>query len=112
MLRRVRNAYDAATGATDATDKKPGKTGGTDHVFMQAIGLPGYQFIQDPLDYGTRTHHSNMDLYDHVPPGDLMQSAAVVASMAYHAAMREQMLPRKPLPKPRIKTDFAAKAGR
>ncbi len=87
-------------------------TGSTDHWFFDTVGLPGFQFIQDPLDYGTRTHHSNMDLYDHVPPGDLMQSAAVVASMAYHAAMREQMLPRKPLPKPRIKTDFAAKAGR
>ncbi len=75
-------------------------TGGTDHQAFDAVGLPGFQFIQDPLDYGTRTHHSNMDVYDRVPPGDLMQSAAVVASMAYHTAVREQMLPRKPLPKP------------
>jgi len=67
---------------------------------FDAVGLPGFQFIQDPLDYETRTHHSDMDVYDHIEPGDLMQAAAVMASVAYHAATREQPMPRKPLPAP------------
>jgi Zn-dependent M28 family amino/carboxypeptidase len=75
-------------------------TGGTDHLSFDAVGLPGFQFIQDPLDYGSRTHHSDMDVYDHVEPGDLMQAAAIVASFAYNAATRTEMIPRKPLPKP------------
>ena len=64
------------------------------------MGLPGFQFIQDPLDYGTRTHHSNLDVYDHAVPADLMQAAAVMASCVYHAANRPERLPRKPMPKP------------
>jgi carboxypeptidase Q len=75
-------------------------TGGTDHLSFDAVGIPGFQFIQDPMDYSTRTHHSNMDTYDHVQKGDLMQAAAVVASFVYNTAMRDEMLPRKPLPKP------------
>ena len=75
-------------------------TGGTDHLSFDAVGLPGFQFIQDPLDYGSRTHHSDLDVYDHVQAGDLMQAAAVVASLAYDAATRSEMIPRKPLPKP------------
>jgi carboxypeptidase Q len=75
-------------------------TGGTDHLSFDAVGLPGFQFIQDPLDYMTVTHHSNMDVYDHAIPGDLMQAAAVIASVVYDAATRAEMLPRKPLPKP------------
>ncbi len=74
-------------------------TGGTDHLSFDAIGLPGFQFIQDPLDYSTVTHHSSMDTYDHAVPGDLMQAAAVIASVVYDAANRKEMLPRKPLPK-------------
>jgi carboxypeptidase Q len=74
-------------------------TGGTDHLSFDAVGLPGFQFIQDPLDYGSRTHHSNLDVYDHVQPADLMQASAIVASFVYHAAMRAEPLPRKPLPK-------------
>jgi hypothetical protein len=74
-------------------------TGGTDHQSYDQVGLPGFQFIQDPLEYSTRTHHSNMDVYDHAQPGDLMQASAVLASVIYHAAMRDQMMPRKPLPK-------------
>jgi hypothetical protein len=80
-------------------------TGGTDHLSFDAVGLPGFQFIQDPLEYGTRTHHSNMDVYDRVQGGDLMQASAIVASFAYHAATREEMLPRKPLPKPKPKEE-------
>jgi len=75
-------------------------TGGTDHLSFDAVGLPGFQFIQDPLDYGTRTHHSNLDVYDHIQPGDLMQAAAIMASFVFDAATRPEMLPRKPLPKP------------
>ena len=75
-------------------------TGGTDHLSFDAVGLPGFQFIQDPLDYGSRTHHSNLDVYDHVQPGDLMQAAAIMASFVYEAATRPDMLPRKPLPRP------------
>lgn len=75
-------------------------TGGTDHLSFDAVGLPGFQFIQDPLEYNTRTHHSNMDAYDRAQPEDLMQAAAIVASFIYHAANRDEMLPRKPLPDP------------
>ena len=74
-------------------------TGGTDHLSYDAVGLPGFQFIQDPLDYMTVTHHSSMDTYDHAVPGDLMQAAAVIASVVYDAATRPDMLPRKALPK-------------
>jgi hypothetical protein len=75
-------------------------TSGTDHLSFDAVGLPGFQFIQDPLDYTSVTHHSSMDVYDHAIPGDLMQAAAVIASVVYDAAMRPDMLPRKALPKP------------
>jgi Zn-dependent M28 family amino/carboxypeptidase len=74
-------------------------TGGTDHLSFDAVGLPGFQFIQDPLEYDSRTHHSNMDVYDRVQRADMMQMAAVVASFVYNAANRDEMLPRKPLPK-------------
>jgi hypothetical protein len=75
-------------------------TGGTDHLSFDAVGLPGFQFIQDPLDYSTVTHHSVMDVYDHAVPADLMQAAAIIASVVYDAANRPEMLPRKPLPPP------------
>ena len=73
-------------------------TGGTDHIAFDAIGLPGFQFIQDPIEYSTRTHHTNMDSYDHLIADDLKQAATIVASFAYHAAMRDEKLPRKELP--------------
>jgi Zn-dependent M28 family amino/carboxypeptidase len=76
-------------------------TGGTDHLSFDAVGLPGFQFIQDPLDYATRTHHSNMDVYDRIQATDLEQAAAIIASMVYNAATRPDKLPRKPLPKAR-----------
>ncbi len=75
-------------------------TDGTDHLSFDAVGLPGFQFIQDPVDYATRTHHSELDVYDHLQGADLMQAAAIVASFAYNAATRTALLPRKPLPKP------------
>jgi carboxypeptidase Q len=74
-------------------------TGGTDHLSFNAVGLPGFQFIQDPLDYGTITHHSSMDTYDHAIPEDLMQAAAVIAAVVYQAANQKEMLPRRVLPK-------------
>ncbi len=77
-------------------------TGGTDHLSFDAVGLPGFQFIQDPLEYETITHHSQMDTYDHAQPADLMQAAAVIATVVYDAANRPEMLPRKPLPKPAV----------
>ena len=74
-------------------------TGGTDHLSFDAVGLPGFQFIQDPLEYGTRNHHSNMDVYDHLQLDDLEQAAVIVAAFVYDAAMRDAKLPRKELPK-------------
>lgn len=78
-------------------------TGGTDHQSFDAVGIPAFQFIQDPLDYETRTHHSNMDVYDRLQPEDLKQAAVIVASFVYDAAMRDQMLPRKPIEAPLLK---------
>jgi hypothetical protein len=75
-------------------------TGSTDHLGFDAVGIPGFQFIQDPLDYETRTHHSNQDNYDHLVMDDMEQAALILASFVYNTAMRPEMLPRKPLPKP------------
>ncbi|SNC67477.1 Peptidase family M28 [Hymenobacter gelipurpurascens] len=85
----------ADLGATTVTTRN---TGGTDHLSFDAVGLPGFQFIQDPLDYGSRTHHTNMDTYERLPADDLKQASVLVASFVYQAAMRDQKLPRKPLP--------------
>lgn len=83
-----------------ATAVKSGNTGFTDHYTFDVTGMPGFEFIQDPLEYLTRTHHSNMDVYDHLAIDDLKQAATVIASFVYHTAMRDEKLPRKPLPKP------------
>lgn len=80
-------------------------TGGTDHLSFDAVGIPGFQFIQDPVEYSTRTHHSNMDVYDRLQPGDLMQASAVMATMVYETAMRTERIPRKDLPKPQPKRE-------
>lgn len=82
-------------------------TGGTDHLSFDAVGIPGFQFIQDPLDYETRTHHSNMDVYEELSASDLKQAAVVEAIFVYNTAMRDQMLPRKPLPTPKPMLDFS-----
>ena len=87
----------ADMGATGITRSN---TGSTDHLSFDAVGIPGFQFIQDELEYETRTHHSNMDTYDHLSIEDLQQAATVVAAFVYNTAMRDEMLPRKPLPKP------------
>jgi hypothetical protein len=70
-------------------------TGGTDHLSFDAIGLPAFQFIQDPMEYGSRTHHSNMDSYDHLSGEDLKQAATIIAAFVYDAAQREEKIPRK-----------------
>ena len=75
-------------------------TGSTDHVSFDAVGLPAFQFIQDPLEYAARSHHSNMDLYDLLQAGDLEQASALLAWFVYNTATRPAMLPRKPVPKP------------
>jgi Zn-dependent M28 family amino/carboxypeptidase len=73
-------------------------TGGTDHLSFTRVGLPAFQFIQDPLDYETVTHHTSADTFDHAVPADLMQASAVIASVVYHAANRSEKLPRRELP--------------
>ena len=75
-------------------------TGSTDHVSFDAVGIPAFQFIQDPVEYMTRTHHSNADVYERIQREDMMQAAVILAAYVYDAAMRDNMLPRKPLPKP------------
>ncbi|AMR30577.1 peptidase M28 [Mucilaginibacter sp. PAMC 26640] len=82
-------------GATTVTISN---TGGTDHQSYDAVGLPGFQFIQDGMDYNTRTHHSNQDTYDRLVEDDLKQSATIVASFVYNTSERKEMIPRKPLP--------------
>jgi carboxypeptidase Q len=75
-------------------------TTGTDHLSYDAVGLPGFQFVQDPIEYNTRTHHSSMDVYERVQAQDMMNNAVIVASFVVDAANRDEKLPRKPLPKP------------
>ncbi len=76
-------------------------TGSTDHVPFDEVGLPGFQFIQDPVEYSTHSHHTNMDLYDRIQAQDLMKNAVIIASFVYHAANRDALLPRKALPRAR-----------
>jgi carboxypeptidase Q len=75
-------------------------TTGTDHLSFDRVGLPGFQFIQDSVEYGTLTHHTNLDSYERLQPGDLMKNATIAAGFAYLAASRDEKLPRKPLPAP------------
>jgi len=86
----------ADLGASTVADRN---TGATDHQSFDALGIPGFQFIQDPLEYETRTHHTNMDTYDHLQLDDLKQAATIMAAFVYNAAMRDEQFPRKPLPK-------------
>ena len=80
-------------------------TGGTDHVYMQAVGVPGFQFVQDPLDYGARLHHTSIDTFDHLKAEDLRQAAVVMAGMLLAAANSDKELPRPPLPTQPLPTD-------
>jgi hypothetical protein len=87
-------------------------TGGTDHLSYTAVGLPGFQFIQDPMDYETRTHHSNMDVYDRIQPADMKQMAIVEASFVYNTATRPDKLPRVDLPAPQPAGGRGGRGGR
>jgi len=80
------------------TTLSPRGTGGTDHTRFDEVGLPGFQFIQDSIEYNSRTHHSNMDVYERLQSKDMMQNAVIVASFVYNAATRDELFPRKPLP--------------
>jgi hypothetical protein len=88
-----------ANGNGSATTITIRNTGGTDHQSFDAVGLPGFQFIQDPIEYDTRTHHSNMDVFERVQANDMMRNAVIVAAFVYDAANRDDKLPRKPLPR-------------
>ncbi|MFK0298044.1 M20/M25/M40 family metallo-hydrolase [Brevundimonas sp. NPDC090276] len=92
----------ASMGATTVSLRP---SGGTDHVYMQTVGVPGYQFIQDPLDYSSRIHHTSIDSYDHLKPEDLRQAAVILASFLLNAANRDTPLPRMPLPTQPTPTD-------
>jgi carboxypeptidase Q len=81
-----------------ASSISPQNTGGTDHLSFDAVGLPGFQFIQDPLDYGTVTHHSDVDMYSHAIPADLMQASAIIATLVYDIANDDAKFPCKPMP--------------
>jgi carboxypeptidase Q len=83
-------------------------TGGTDHLSFDAVGLPGFQYIQDPMDYETRTHHSDMDTYDRLHALDLEQAAVVEAIFLYNTSEREAMMPRKPFPHPELEKQMTA----
>ena len=100
-VRPIFDAYLRPFHDLDTTTITIRNTGGTDHLSFDAVGLPGFQFIQDRIDYSTRTHHTNMDCYERIIKGDVMQAAVVMASFAYHTANRDEKLPRKALPKPR-----------
>ncbi len=103
MVRPIFETWLAPFRDLGATTLSIRNTGGTDHLSFDAVGLPGFQFIQDRVEYDTRTHHSNMDVYDRIQAADMMQASAIMASFVYQAAMRPEMLPRKPLPKPQPK---------
>jgi hypothetical protein len=94
LLRKWLAPFDSLGAGTVVASR----TGGTDHEYMQAVGLPGFQFIQDPLDYGSRVHHSSIDTLDHAPPDDVRQAATVLAAMLWQAANSSEVLPRPPLP--------------
>jgi hypothetical protein len=98
MVRPIFDSWLSPFRDLGATTLSIRNTGGTDHLSFDEVGIPGFQFIQDPLEYNSRTHHSNMDVYDRLQPADLMEAAAIIASFVYHTANRPEMLPRKPLP--------------
>lgn len=91
--------------AMDADRVVARSTGGTDHVYMQAVGLPAFQFVQDPLDYSARLHHTNIDTFDHLRIDDLRQAAVVMAGMLWQAANSDETLPRQPVPAQPAVTD-------
>jgi hypothetical protein len=100
MVRPIFEDYLKPFHYLGATTVTINNTGGTDHLSFNWVGLPGFQFVQDPIEYGTRTHHTDVDVSDYVVEDDLKQAAVIIASFAYHTAMRNEKLPRLPLPVP------------
>ncbi len=99
----------ASMGATTVSLRP---SGGTDHVYFQTVGVPGFQFIQDPLDYSSRLHHTSIDSYDHLRADDLRQAAVILASVLLSAANSDELLPRMPLPtRPTASDPFAYPGG-
>ena len=96
-MRPIFRAWLAPFADMGAATLAQSNTGGTDHLSFDGVGLPGFQFIQDQLEYDSRTHHYSMDVYDRVQEDDMKQASIVMASFVYHAAMRDEKLPRKPL---------------
>ncbi|HTP13052.1 MAG TPA: M20/M25/M40 family metallo-hydrolase [Bacteroidota bacterium] len=96
--RPIFRAWFAAFGDPTAQTITINNTGGTDHLSFDAIGLPGFQFIQDPIEYDTRTHHSNMDVFDRVQEDDMKQASTIMAFFLYQAANRDGKFPHKPMP--------------
>ena len=84
----------------EVTTLTPQSVRGSDYLSFDDVGIPAFQFMQDRLEYNSRTHHSNMDVVDRVQRDDLVQMAVVVATFAYNTAIRDEKLPRKPLPQP------------
>jgi carboxypeptidase Q len=91
-------AWMAPFKAIGMTTLAPISVGGTDHLSFDNIGLPAFQFIQDPIEYDNKTHHTNLDTFDRLISDDLIKNAQIVASFVYLAANRDEILPRKPLP--------------
>jgi hypothetical protein len=98
-VKPIFEAWLAPFADLDAKTVTMSNTGSTDHLAFDWVDIPGFQFIQDPLDYETKTHHSNMDTYDYLRMDDLKQAAVIVASFVYQASIRPDLLPRKPLVK-------------
>ncbi len=96
-VRPIFRSWLTPFGDLGAATITPANTGGTDHLSFDGVGLPGFQFIQDPLEYNTRTHHSSMDVFERIQEDDVKQASIIMASFVYHAAMRDEKLPRKPL---------------
>ena len=96
-MRPIFRAWLAPFADMGATTITSSNTGGTDHQSFDGIGLPGFQFIQDPLEYNTRTHHSSMDVYERIQEDDAKQASIIMATFVYQAAVRDEKLPRKPM---------------
>lgn len=97
MVRPIFRTWLAPFASLGATTLTASNTGGTDHLSFDGIGIPGFQFIQDPMEYDTRTHHSSMDTFERVQEEDAKQASVIMAAFVYNAAMRDEKLPRKPL---------------
>lgn len=95
----------------DASTITVSNTGGTDHQAFDGVGLPGFQFIQDPIEYENRTHHSNMDVFDRIQADDMKQASVIMAAFVYNTAMADEKLPRKPSPTPPASSGGGAPAA-